>query len=97
MEATVLKKSSLSIETFKQVVENLPVGVITCDKQDFRINYMNAFSLETLRTLEHLLPCKADELVGQCIDIFHKNPAHQRQLLADPSNLPHQAYIKLGD
>jgi methyl-accepting chemotaxis protein len=35
--------------------------------------------------------------LGQCIDIFHKNPEHQRKILADPSNLPYNAKIKLGD
>jgi methyl-accepting chemotaxis protein len=30
------------------------------------------------------------------VDIFHKNPAHQRRMLADPKNLPHRADIRLG-
>ena len=34
--------------------------------------------------MEHLLPCRAEEIQGKCIDIFHENPAHQRALLADP-------------
>ena len=34
--------------------------------------------------------------LGQTIDIFHKNPAHQRQLLPDPKNLPHRARITIG-
>jgi len=46
--------------------------------------------------LEHLLPIKADQLVGQSIDIFHKRPEHQRRMLADPSNLPHTANIQVG-
>jgi methyl-accepting chemotaxis protein len=29
--------------------------------------------------------------------VFHKNPSHQRNLLADPSNLPHSAEIKVAD
>ncbi len=36
-------------------------------------------------------------LIGECIDQFHKNPAHQRRLLGDPSNLPHVADITLGE
>ena len=80
-----------------QMVDNMPINVITCDPQEFKINYINSTSSKTLRPLEHLLPCKVDDLPGQCIDIFHKNPAHQRQMLADPNNLPHKARIKLGD
>ena len=36
-------------------------------------------------------------LVGQNIDQFHKNPAHQRGLLKDASRLPAKAEIKVGD
>jgi len=35
-------------------------------------------------------------LVGECIDQFHKNPAHQRALLADKSRLPASAEIELA-
>jgi methyl-accepting chemotaxis protein len=38
----------------------------------------------------------ADKLVGSCIDMFHKNPAHQRALLGDVSKLPARAELKLG-
>jgi methyl-accepting chemotaxis protein len=35
-------------------------------------------------------------MVGRSIDIFHKNPSLQRNILSDPKNLPHQAEIQLG-
>src|SRR5262249_45783315 len=38
----------------------------------------------------------AASLVGQSIDQFHRNPAHQRSLLADASRLPHSADIQIG-
>ncbi len=38
-----------------------------------------------------------DAIIGTCIDIFHKNPAHQRQILSDPSRLPHRTDISIGD
>jgi len=38
-----------------------------------------------------------EQIVGQCVDIFHKEPAHQRGILGDPSNLPHSAKIRLGE
>src|SRR5690606_24946238 len=37
-----------------------------------------------------------DDIVGSNIDIFHKNPAHQRRLLADDSHLPRHARIEVG-
>ena len=53
--------------------------------------------MDTLRTVQHLIPVAVDDLPGTCIDVFHKNPAHQRQLLANPSNMPYSAIINLGD
>ena len=80
-----------------EMVQNMPVNVMMCDPESFDINFANNTSINTLKTLEHLLPIKADDLVGQSIDIFHKNPSFQRSLLADPSNLPHSANIQVGD
>lgn len=80
-----------------QMIADAPLGVMTCDPADnFRINYMNKRSAEVLKTVEHLLPCKVDEMVGQSIDILHKHPEHQRRLLSNPANLPHRTKIKLG-
>ena len=80
---------------FRQIVENAAVRVIVADR-DLTVLYMNAASKETLLELEHLLPCRVDEIVGQSIDIFHKNPDFQRRFLANPKNLPHSAEIRLG-
>ncbi len=88
--------SNVETSQFKQMVEDMPINVMICDLEDFKITYANKSSVTTLKTLEHVLPIKADDLVGQCIDIFHKDPSHQRGLLADPSNLPHQAIIDVG-
>ncbi|MCH8096860.1 MAG: methyl-accepting chemotaxis protein [Proteobacteria bacterium] len=80
-----------------QMVEQMPINVLTLDLEDFTINYANKASIETLKTLEHLLPVKADDVVGACVDVFHKNPEHQRRILKDPRNLPHTAQIEVGD
>ncbi len=80
----------------KQMVEGMNTNVMFADT-DFVLQYMNPASLNTLRTLERLLPVPADRIIGQKIDIFHKEPEHQRSFLADAKNLPHQAQIELGD
>lgn len=80
-----------------QMIEDLPLGVMTCDpKDDFRITFMNKRSNEVLRTIESLLPCKVEELKGKSIDILHRHPEHQRRILSNPANLPHRAKIKVG-
>ena len=85
-----------STDQFRQMVEDMPVAVITCDLKDFRINYVNQSSKDALKQIEHALPIKAEEIVGQSIDVFHKNPEFQRQLLSDPKNLPHRARITIA-
>lgn len=88
--------SETNSSQFQQMVDSMPINVMVCDLEEFKITYANKSSVDTLRTLEHVLPIKADDLVGQCVDIFHKNPAHQRALLSDPSNLPHATIIDVG-
>ena len=81
----------------KQMVDNMPLNVMAINKDTFEINYVNQTSRNTLKQIEHLLPITASQIDGACIDIFHKNPAHQRQMLATSANLPHKAKIKLGE
>lgn len=83
-------------QRMQQMVQNSTVRLILADL-DLRIVEMNPASVRQLQKLQHLLPCRVDEMIGKSIDIFHRNPEHQRRLLSDPKNLPHQAKIKLGD
>ncbi len=83
-------------QLYSQMVENTSVRLIVADRSS-TITYMNPASLEALRKLERYLPCKADEIVGRSFDIFHKRPEHQRNIVADPKNLPHRAKFPLGD
>ncbi|MFG1479078.1 methyl-accepting chemotaxis protein [Xanthobacter sp. V4C-4] len=78
------------------MLEEVPVNVMTCSLEDFRIDYANRASRETFKRLAQYLPVKADAVVGSTIDIFHKHPHVQQRLLANPSNLPHSALIHIG-
>ena len=75
--------------------DNSPVNIIRANK-DLVITYLNPQSLKTLKTIEHELPCRAEEVLGKSVDLFHKHPEYQRQILSDPRNFPHQADIQLG-
>jgi methyl-accepting chemotaxis protein len=94
-DITAAKK--LEIETTRAVgmVENSPSNIMFADR-DLKITYVNPASTKTLQTIEKLLPVKADQIIGQSIDIFHKQPEHQRRLLADPNNLPVRTNIVVG-
>ena len=53
---------------------------------EFNINYMNSAVQDMMRTAESDLKAvlpnfNANNLIGSNIDVFHKNPAHQRNML----------------
>ena len=65
-----------------------------------QIIYCNAAVLEMMRKAEadlrsELPGFRADAILGANFDLFHKNPAHQRNLLAGLKSL-HQAEIRVG-
>jgi methyl-accepting chemotaxis protein len=95
-ESEMLQTVTEGTKQYEQMIEGMPINVVLCELSNLEITYANKASIDTLRTLEHLLPIKADDLMGQCIDIFHANPAHQRKLIGDPANLPHSAIIEIG-
>jgi methyl-accepting chemotaxis protein len=69
--------------------------MMLCDR-DLVIRYVNKASREGLREIGTYLPIDPEDIVGSNIDIFHKEPSHQRRLLATPENLPRNAHIKVG-
>lgn len=90
-----LKGNKPSDGSFR-LLNDMPISVMICDLKDFKIVYLNESTRTNLKKIEHVLPVKVDALVGQSIDIFHKDPQHQRRLLSDPKNLPHKARISIG-
>ena len=88
-------KVEAGLERVMSMMENVPINLMMTDL-DLRITYLNPASQRTLQSIEHLMPVKAADALGQNIDIFHRDPKHQRDILKDPRNLPHQAHIQLG-
>lgn len=81
--------------TMKQMVDLAPINIMLANP-DGQMQYMNKNSFNTLKTLETYLPDKVENFVGASIDMFHKNPAHQKRLIGNPKNLPHTAIINVG-
>ncbi len=76
-------------------------NLMMCDA-DLNITYANkavvAMLENRVKELREIWPSlDPQNLIGECIDGFHKNPAHQRALLSDKSRLPAEAEITLGD
>jgi len=79
-----------------RMIDDMPVAVMTVEPHTLKINYANETSKRLIRQIEHLLPITSETLLGTSIDVFHKHPQHQRRILADAANLPHNARIKVG-
>lgn len=93
-----LKDAVAEAYRLKQILDSMPLSVMTLDVgNDMRIDYVNKASLDNLRPISKHLPVGLDQIVGSSVDIFHKNPEHQRRLLADPGRLPHRARVQIGD
>ncbi len=81
--------------------ENATAAVMMVDR-DFLITYVNQATIDLLSSNAELFRkawpnIDLSNLIGACIDGFHKNPSHQRQLLASPLRTPHTAEITIGD
>lgn len=79
--------------------EVISANVMIADT-DLNIVYMNEAVKTLLREAEadlkkDLPKFSVDTLIGTNIDVFHKNPSHQRQMLQSLSSV-HRATIKIG-
>jgi len=84
----------------RSAVDGAMTAIMMIDR-DFNITYANNSTVSLLKeheqTLRTVFPgFSADNFIGTNIDVFHKNPAHQRQLLSNPANLPYQTDIQVG-
>ena len=99
-DVTEKRKEEERAQRLQRVVDNAQTAIMTIDR-DLTITYVNEqtrkLMLDNADVLRGLYPgFDPERLVGTCIDMFHKNPAHQRQLLSDPRNLPYETDIQVG-
>lgn len=92
--------SGNGVNTTLAALDGTTVAVMTIDR-DLVITYANRATHELLRKYEAefraAFPAfRAENIIGTCIDIFHKKPEYQRGILADPNRMPHQADIHVG-
>lgn len=82
-----------------RAIDTLRANVMIADV-DLKITYMNAAVKSLLAEAETELKAELprfsmETLLGSNIDVFHKNPSHQRELLAKLTK-PHNATIRVG-
>jgi methyl-accepting chemotaxis protein len=83
----------------KQALDNVSANVMVADA-DRNIVYMNRAVTGTLKEAEkdiqEVLPqFDSEQLIGHSIDMFHKDPSHQKNLLENLSGA-HNANIRVG-
>ncbi|MFC0384823.1 methyl-accepting chemotaxis protein [Muricoccus vinaceus] len=80
-------------------LDALRANIMVADR-DLTITYANPSAMALMREAEadlkkELPRFSADKLIGSNIDVFHKNPVHQRKMLAGLTK-PHAATIRVG-
>ena len=69
--------------------------IIILTDRDYKITWMNTKALKTLSTIAPLFGLEtAEDMIGLEMDYFHKNPAHQRRIMADLKD-GHRARINI--
>lgn len=84
------RETGAAATRIKQALDNVSSSVMVADN-NLDIIYMNSKVLETFKNAESdiqkdLPDFNADQLLGANIDSFHRNPAHQRGMLAKLSS-----------
>ncbi|WP_043362735.1 PAS domain-containing methyl-accepting chemotaxis protein [Belnapia sp. F-4-1] len=92
-------RRSRELATQIAALDALRANVMVAD-QDLTIVYMNPAVMALIREAEadlrkELPRFRVDQLIGSNIDVFHRNPGHQRRMLA-ALDKPHAATIRVG-
>lgn len=100
VEQGVADDTAAELAKMRGAVDGAMTAIMMVDR-DFIVTYANKATEKLLQeheaTMREVFPgFSADNLVGSCIDSFHKNPRHQRDMLSDPSRLPYQTDINVG-
>ncbi|WP_455203262.1 methyl-accepting chemotaxis protein [Kaarinaea lacus] len=99
-DVTEKRKQEEQARRLQDAIDGAQTAMMMIDR-DLVITYVNDTTKKILQeneqTLRSLYPSfSAEKIVGSCIDMFHQNPAHQRRLLDNPSNLPYETDIVVG-
>ena len=99
-DVTESRVRATEVGRLSSAVEGMTTNLMMADVKG-NIVYMNPAVEAMLRRREMQLRTElpsfnADKVIGTNFDSFHKNPAHQQNLLGNPNNLPFNADIKVA-
>ncbi len=94
-----IQARSEDVQRIKVALDRCQVNVMVADN-DLNIVYMNETMVEMMQNAEadlrqDLPNLDASDLMGKCVDIFHKNPAHQRSMIKGLVSA-HKTSIEVG-
>ena len=100
-EINTLKVQEDTLRAIESAMGGSSAAIMMINR-DFIVTYVNKASIslftdnagEFKAAFPSFDPAK---IVGTCIDVFHKRPEHQRQMLANTSILPFKTDIKVGN
>ncbi|MHA7815414.1 MAG: methyl-accepting chemotaxis protein [Pseudohaliea sp.] len=98
-DVTETRQREQEVARLTSAIEGATSNLMLCD-DDLNIVYANPAVMAMFRNraseMRQRFPgFDPDNLVGQNIDQFHKDPAHQRALLKDPNRLPARAEMEI--
>ena len=99
-DVTDLRAKEIDVARLTSAVEGSTTAMMMCDMEG-NITYANPAVTNLLsrhqETFRSFFPgFDAHKIIGQNFDQFHKNPAHQRELIVNPSRMPYTSNIKAG-
>lgn len=91
----------IEVARLQSAVNGAQANLMLCN-EELKITYLNPSLVQMFTNrqteLRQIWPgFDAHNLVGECIDQYHQNPAQQRALLGDTSSLPATEEIKIGE
>ena len=93
-----LRKNSAEAFESKQMLEDLHISAFTCDPfDDFKIKYINKEMYKVLKTIKNDTGINPEAVLGKPIDVLHKDAQPLRRILSDPSQLPYNARMTVGN
>jgi methyl-accepting chemotaxis protein len=94
------QKAALQSKILDSAVQNSASAIMVVDA-DLEVTFVNDSTRNLFRAARDEFRSvwpdfEPEQIVGMCIDRFHRNPAHQRGLLKDASKMPYKTEIKVG-
>lgn len=91
-----LKQQQKEQARLLQMIDGMPLAVMTVEPETWRISYANDMATQLFKSIGHLLPFNADALFGAPVGPLYRHLGINGGRLSDPACLPYNARLPLG-